>query len=114
MNPFLHARRSFGDPIRRRHLLAQFALVYGAAYLWTWSWWRALGITLTYFVGYEYVGEPSTRWLRRRSLELLALAAAGRPLTWWERIVIWLGRYSWVGPYFERGPREGETYGGNA
>ena len=77
---------AFKDPIRRIHLGVQVALILGPTWLWSGSLQIAGLVLFTYFGVYEYILEPISK----------ALVERGKP--------------SLVGPYFERGPQEGEEF----
>lgn len=74
------------DPIRRRHVVVQVGMVWGASWAATGRLWASLGTVGLYFVAYEFVLEPVSKWLVSR------------------------GRPSLVGPYWERGMQDGEEF----
>lgn len=74
------------DPIRRRHVFFEIVMVWTSSYVWTFSWWKAIGIVGTYYGIYEFLVEPLARWMVGKGFKSIA------------------------GPYWERGPRDGEVF----
>lgn len=83
----------FTDPLRCPQTLTHFGMIFFLARIWTGSWLKALGYTVSYFVTYEFILEPFTRYIVKKP---------------------WYTQYCWfiprVGPYCERGPRDGEKF----
>lgn len=74
------------DPIRRSHLVFQTLLVVGSGWLVTGDVVIGIKFLVVYFVVYEFVLEPISKWLVKK------------------------GWKSLTGPYWERGPAEGEEF----
>ena len=78
---------AFRDPVRRWHVLTQICLVGGPAWAYSGTFLRAAGIVATYYALYEFLVEPLSKWLVSKG--------------YW---------CSLVGPYWEGGPADGETF----
>ena len=74
------------DPIRRVHFAVQCGMVIGTVWGVSGSWRTALVATGVYFGIYEFLLEPLSKWM----------VTKGWP--------------SLVGPYWERGPQDGEQF----
>ena len=112
---------AFADPIRRRHVVGQSTLCYLSALPFTGNPGElkahamAGGVAFLNFALYEFVLEPLAKRVmvkRQEMVEKYNFVPSGytklrRPL---RSLLEWVGRHSWFGPYWERGPRDGEKF----